>query len=186
MNHLVQGDECRIDVFDLNGRLLGQVDFVNNRPMPYDDNGHGTHVSGTIDARGDDGAGVAGVTWSSSLLPLKALNSAGSGSDWQIAQAMSYAADRGARVVNMSLGGSGWSQAIADAITSHPGTLYVVAAGNSGANVDTSSFFPCNVRAPNEICVAATDSADALASFSNYGATSVDLAAPGVNVLAMA
>ena len=99
-----------------------------------------------------------------------------------MADAFTYAADKGARVVNASLGGSGDSQAISDAIGTHPNTLFVVAAGNDGQNNDTTPTYPCNNTWTNVICVAATDSTDTLGSFSNYGAASVDLAAPGVDI----
>ncbi|HEU4976077.1 MAG TPA: S8 family serine peptidase [Baekduia sp.] len=157
-------------------------DFVDGDNTPWDLNDHGTHVAGTIAARGNNGIGIAGVAWTASIMPVRALDASGSGTDADIAQAMDYAADNGARVVNLSLGGPGWSQAMSDAITGHPGTLFVVAAGNESSDDDTTPSYPCSYTAANVVCVAATDSRDALASFSNYGATSVDLAAPGVGI----
>jgi Subtilase family len=167
----------------------GAVDDVHgwnaltNTGNVADDVGHGSHVAGTIGARGDDGFGVAGVTWNATLLPVKVLGADGSGTDLGVAQGLAYAASHGARVVSASLGGSGWSQVIADTVHAYPNTLFVFAAGNNAANVDAAPFFPCTVHAANSICVAATDASDVLASFSNFGATNVDLAAPGVNVL---
>jgi subtilisin family serine protease len=167
----------------------GAVDDVHgwnalvNSGNVTDDVGHGSHVAGTIGARGDDGFGVAGVTWNARLMPVKVLGADGSGSDVGVAQGLAYAASHGARIVSASLGGTGWSQVVADTVHAYPGTLFVFAAGNAATNVDAAPFFPCTVHAANSICVAATDASDALASFSNYGATNVDLAAPGVNVL---
>jgi subtilisin family serine protease len=158
-------------------------DFAAGDNNPADTFGHGTHVTGTIGARGNDGRGTAGVAWSAGLLPLRALNDQGWGSSLDIADAMAYAARRGARVVNVSLGGAGHSQAMLDAICGAPDTLFVVAAGNDGTNVDQEPFYPCAYAAANVICVAATDARDALASFSNRGAGAVDLAAPGAQIL---
>ena len=157
-------------------------DFVDgdNNPWDYDD--HGTHVAGTIAARGNNGVGVTGVAWQASIMPVRALDALGTGSNADIADAFTYAAANGARVVNASLGGAGRSQAMSDAITNNPNTLFVVAAGNDGTDNDTTPRYPCNYTAANLICVAATDNTDALASFSNYGASSVDLAAPGVDI----
>jgi subtilisin family serine protease len=157
-------------------------DWVSNDSDPSDENGHGTHVAGTIGARGNDGTGVAGVSWNTSLMPLRVLDSSGSGSIADVVAADSYAGAHGAAVVNESFGGSGFSQAEYDAIRSAPGTLFVVAAGNAGANDDTTPTYPCSYDLPNLICVAATDQHDALAGFSNYGATTVDLGAPGYRI----
>ncbi len=158
-------------------------DFVSGDNQPQDGNGHGTHVAGTIGARGNDGVGIAGVTWSTSLMALRILNNNGVGSVSAAISAYALAARDGARVVNASLGGAGYSQAEHDAIAAAPNTLFVVAAGNSSDNDDTSAEYPCDYDLPNLICVAASDHDDSLASFSNYGATTVDLAAPGVDVL---
>jgi thermitase len=157
-------------------------DFVDDDDNPWDYDGHGTHVAGTIAARGDNGVGVTGVAWQASIMPIRVLDALGYGSNADITDAFTYAADSGAKVVNASLSGEARSQALSDAITNHPDTLFVVAAGNDGENNETSSVYPCNFTAANLICVAATDNDDTLAGFSNYGATSVDLAAPGVDV----
>jgi subtilisin family serine protease len=163
-------------------------DFIGNDADPRDLNGHGTHVAGTIGAEGNNGAGVTGVNWDVSLMPVRVLNAGGSGSNAAVTDGFDYAGDEGAQVVNASLGGGGFSQAMSDAITSHPDTLYVVAAGNGGADGigDDNELvpqFPCNYTAANMICVAATTQSDALAGFSNFGTTSVDLGAPGTNIL---
>ncbi|HEY6594358.1 MAG TPA: S8 family serine peptidase [Asanoa sp.] len=162
-------------------------DFVGDSNDPWDYDDHGTHVAGTIAARGNNGVGVTGVAWQASIMPARALNALGSGSNADIADAFTYAAANGAKVVNASLGGPAQSQAISDAITDHPNTLFVVAAGNGGADGigddnDVTPTYPCNYTAANLLCVGATDNNDSLANFSNYGATSVDLAAPGVDI----
>ena len=171
---------------DGNGRIddIRGWDFVANDNDPFDLNLHGTHVAGTIGAQGNNTFGVAGVNWDVSLMALRVLNNAGSGTNAAITAAFNYAGDNGADVVNVSLGGPGSSQSMRDAIAGAPNTLFVVAAGNEGSNNDSgfSPNFPCNYTTANNICVAATNSNDALAGFSNRGATSVDLAAPGRSI----
>jgi subtilisin family serine protease len=171
---------------DSNGRIddIRGWDFVANDNDPFDLNLHGTHVAGTIGAQGNNNFGVAGVNWDVSLMALRVLNNAGFGTNAAITAAFNYAGDNGADVVNASLGGPGSSQSIRDAIAGAPNTLFVVAAGNEGSNNDAAFTpnFPCNYTTANNICVAATSSKDALAGFSNRGATSVDLAAPGRHI----
>ena len=160
-------------------------DFADEDSDPRDFGGHGTHVAGTIAAAGNNGSGVAGVSWSARLMAVRGLGPTG-GSDADIANAFEYAADNGARVVNASLGGPGASLTLHAPIQNHPETLFVVAAGNSATNNDpirSASEYPCSFPDANVICVAATNQGDGLASFSNFGGTSVDLGAPGVNVL---
>jgi subtilisin family serine protease len=157
-------------------------DFAGGDANPADTNGHGTHVAGTVAARGDDGRGVAGVAWQASLLPLRALGDDGSGSVSDAIRAYDYAARAGARIVNLSLGGGSFSRAERDAIAANPGVLFVAAAGNDGANNDLTGSYPCNHDLANVVCVAASDRSDRLASFSNFGARTVDLAAPGVAI----
>ena len=158
-------------------------DWVDDDRTPNDENAHGTHVSGTIGARGDNGQGVAGVNWQAGLMPLRVLGADGVGWASDIAAGFRYAAENGARVVNASLGGSAASQTLLDAIQEHPDTLFVVAAGNATRDNDATPTYPCAFSSPNIICVAASDDGDGLASFSNYGATSVDLAAPGTAIV---
>jgi thermitase len=142
--------------------------------------GHGTHVSGIIAAQANNSIGVVGVAPEATVLPLRVFSSGGGAYDSRIAQAFNYAGDLGLRVVNASLGGEGPSQTLSNAIGMHPNTLYVTAAGNDGR--DARLVSPCNVPQPNVICVGASDYNDQRARFSNYGATSVDLFAPGVDI----
>ena len=180
---------CRTDGIDNDGN--GYVDdwhgwdFKNDDNDPFDDNGHGTHVAGTIGAGGDNGQGVAGVNWTVKIMPLKFLGADGSGAASDAAEAVLYATSMGAVVTNNSWGGSDYSQALADAIANADagGSLFVAAAGNSFANTDTTPNYPSGYSAPNIISVAATDQGDARAWFSNYGLRSVDLGAPGTNIL---
>jgi thermitase len=144
--------------------------------------GHGTHVSGIIAARANNSIGVVGVAPEAKVLPLRAFDSQGRALDSWLAQAFDYAGDLGLRVVNASLGGEAVDagQTLRNAIAEHPNTLYVTAAGNDGR--DARLVSPCNVPQPNVVCVGASDYNDRRAQFSNYGATSVDLFAPGVDI----
>ncbi|MDP9491856.1 MAG: S8 family serine peptidase, partial [Actinomycetota bacterium] len=159
-------------------------DWVNNDNNPQDDNDHGTHVSGTIGGVGNNGVGVAGVNWNVRIMALKFLNGAGDGDLADAVEAVRYATAMGARVTNNSWSGGGFSQAMFDAIAEADsrGSLFVAAAGNSAFDNDLLPTYPASYDVPNVIAVAATDQRDGLASFSNTGAASVDLGAPGVNV----
>jgi subtilisin family serine protease len=155
---------------------------------PSDAHGHGSHVAGTIGASGNNAAGVTGVNWRTKIMPVKVLNDSGVGSDAAIAAGFTYAARNGAKIVNASLGGPGSSPVLEDAVAQSPDTLFVVAAGNGDEDGladdnDVTPVAPCNIDSPNVVCVAATDGRDALTGFSNYGAESVDLAAPGMSIL---
>ena len=162
---------------------------------PMDDNNHGTHVSGTIGAVGNNGVGVAGVNWVASIMGLKFLSANGSGSIADAVNAIEFAIQAKAafsstgganvRVLSNSWGGGGFSQALLDEINKANANdmLFVAAAGNAASNNDVSPSYPANYNAANVVAVAATDNRDQLASFSNYGATMVDLAAPNVSIL---
>jgi subtilisin family serine protease len=165
-------------------------DFVNNDSNPMDDNGHGTHVSGTIAGVGNNGVGVTGVSWGAKVMGLKFLNSGGSGSTAGAIAALNYATmmktTKGInlKATNNSWGGGGFSSTLQTAIqnNANAGMLFIAAAGNSGVNSDLLPQYPAAYPVDNIISVAATDHKDALASFSNFGAASVDLGAPGVSV----
>jgi len=160
-------------------------DFVGSDRRPVDDHGHGSHVAGTIAARRGDARGVAGVSRRARIMPLKVLDAEGYGYLSDLVKAYRYASTKRARVVNLSLAGGEHSRAERDAIAASPGTLFVVAAGNNGANNDRSlsAEYPCSYPMANVLCVAASTPRDRLASFSNFGRSSVDLAAPGTHIL---
>ena len=157
-------------------------DFVNNDSDPMDDNGHGTHVAGTIGAVGNNGIGVTGVAWTASIMPLKLLDQSGSGSLSDAIKAIQYARVNGAKIINASWGGGGFSSALQSAITQFitSGGLFVAAAGNEATNNDVTPSYPANYQ--GVISVGASTRTDTRASFSNYG-TSVDVFAPGQSIL---
>lgn len=163
---------------DLSGKVVLQWDFAYDDSVPEDTNGHGTHTAGTVGARTNNGVGVASIGWNTSLMIGKVLNNSGSGAYSDIADGIYWAAANGAKVINMSLGGSGGSSTLLNAVNSawSSGLVIVAAAGNNG---NTAPSYPAYYA--NCIAVAATDSSDRRASFSNYGSW-VDCAAPGVNI----
>jgi serine protease len=157
---------------------------------PLDDNAHGTHCSGTIGAVGNNGVGVAGVNWEVTIMGLKFLGAGGSGTLDDAIEAINYAVGQknagvNLRVLSNSWSGGGFSQALLDAISAANDVdiLFVAAAGNSGSDNDVTPTFPANYEAANVVSVAATDHNDQKAGFSCFGATTVDLGAPGVDVL---
>ncbi len=160
-------------------------DFVNNDNNPFDDNNHGTHVSGSAGAVGNNSEGVAGVSWQVSIVPLKFLDANGSGSTADAVEAIIYGTNLGAKILSNSWGGGGRSQTLEDAIrfANNNGVLFVAAAGNESANNDNAPSFPANYEVENVISVAANTRNDRLAGFSNFGATTVHLAAPGDQIL---
>ncbi len=171
----------------------GLVDDVNGWDFHNDDNSvyneedgdeHGTHVAGTVAAEGDNEVGVTGVNWQAQIMPLKFLGPSG-GFTSNAVKAIDYAVDNGATISNNSWGGGGRSQALQDAITraGEAGHLFVAAAGNAGNDNDANPFYPASYDNENIVSVAATDSNDQIASFSNFGQNSVDLGAPGVRIV---
>ena len=165
-------------------------DFASGNANPADSGYHGTHVAGTVGAVGDNQAGVIGVNERARLLPLKVSTDGNSITSSAAISALEYATalkNRGVNIValNASYGGGGFSTAENAAIQAagDAGILLCVAAGNSSANNDTTPTYPASYRLPNIIVVAATDQNDALASYSNFGSSSVDIAAPGSNIL---
>lgn len=159
-------------------------DFAYDDNDPADGDGHGTHVSGIIAAVNGNGVGTSGVAPDAKVMVIKALDDNADGSVSDVADALDYAGDMGLKVVNVSLGVLAAAPALTEAMASHPGTMYVVAAGNDGVNLDVATYFPCEAPAPNVVCVGASNASDLRASFSNYGASAVDLFAPGTLVLA--
>ena len=158
-------------------------DTIDGDSDPRDLEEHGTHVAGTIGAQGNNALGITGVAQDTRIMPIRVLKPQVGGTAAALVEGFDYAGDMGADIVNASLSGQGTVQSVQDVVEAHPDTLYVSAAGNDNTNVDGGATrWPCNVTAPNMICVAATDQSDNRASFSNYGATSVDLGAPGTNV----
>lgn len=162
-------------------------DFFHNNNSVYDrgdGDEHGTHVAGTIAAQGNNGIGVTGVNWHARIMPLKFIGASYGTSSGAI-KAIDYAIKKGVKISNNSYGGAGYEPAMRDAVAraNKAGLLFVAAAGNKGVNNDTKPDYPSSYDLPNVISVAATGAKDGLASFSNYGAKTVDVAAPGVNIL---
>src|SRR5215212_511269 len=170
-----------LDHPDLASRLLPGHDFVNNDAVAQDDEGHGTMVAGIAGAATDNGIGIAGAAWNASILPVKVLDSTGAGSDFDIADGITWAADNGAKVINLSLGAPGSSITLYDAVeyARRKGAVVVAAAGNDGAPI---------VNAPGgyaDLAVGATDGAGDAAWFSTSGYW-VDLSAPGIDITSTA
>jgi len=163
-------------------------DFAYNDNDPMDVHGHGTHVSGTIAAKGNNSVGVTGVAWNAKIMPLKFLNDIGSGRTSNAILALNYATANGIKITNNSWGGGPDSQGLRDAINSagQQGALFIAAAGNGSQNTDITPLYPASYNLSNIISVASTDHNDALSIFnnggSNYGLTSVDLGAPGSDI----
>lgn len=169
---------------------LRGFDADKNASDPMDDNGHGTHCAGIIGAEGNNGIGVAGINWNVKIMPLKFLGRGGFGSTKNAIEAINYAIDRkkngvNIRVINASWGSTQKSKALEDAIRAagDAGILFVAAAGNSSTDNDKRGHYPSNYDLPNVISVAALDRSDMLASFSNFGAKTVHVAAPGREIL---
>ncbi len=184
---LTQGEGVKVAVIDtgvdaghpdLAGRVLPGYDLVNDDGDATDDHGHGTHVAGTIAALVNNGIDVGGVAPGAKIIPIKVLNASGQGYNADIANGVLEAANRGAKIINLSLGGTDNSETLRRAIADVQarGVVVVAAAGNDGVS---TPFYP----AANDgvIAVAAVDSARRKADFSNYG-DYIDIAAPGVNI----
>lgn len=160
---------------DLASKLVSGWDFVSNDPLPNDENGHGTHVAGIAAAITNNGIGVAGMAWGARIMPVRALNAAGEGYASQVASAIDWARNSGAKIINLSLGGPDGAATLQDAITRahNAGILVVAAMGNGGT---ATPYYPA--ANAHVMAVAATDQNDVRASYSNYG-THSDIAAPG-------
>jgi len=170
---------------DLTGRVRTDLGATCLYPSPCtagpatDDEGHGTHVAGIAGAATNNGIGVAGVAFSSPIIPVKVLDSTGSGYDSDVASGIVWAAQQGARVINLSIGGA-YSQTICNAVSAAEqtyGALIVAAAGN-----ESSSAPSAPAACPGAVGVAATDDLDSPAYFSNYGSPDVFVSAPGVHI----
>ena len=167
--------------WDFTGTGLG-TKFVNGDNNPQDGDGHGTHVAGTIAGKGNNGIGVTGVVWGAKIVPLKFLGDDGSGSTANAILAVDYCRINGIKLSNNSWGGGGSSTALRTAISNAGAAdhLFVAAAGNSSLNIDgLLKSYPASYNLANQINVAATTATGTMASFSNYGRTSVHVGAPG-------
>jgi len=165
------------------------ADFVDNDDDPMDQNGHGTHVAGIIGASGNNSTGISGVCWKASIMAVRVLDAAGEGTTASLTQGINFAVSRGAKVINMSIGGTSYDPLLAAAIANAQANdvAVIAAAGNDAANIDGGAAeYPCAFTHPNLLCVTALDQTFALAAFANYGASSVDVGAPGTNILSAA
>lgn len=160
-------------------------DFSSDDNNPMDDHSHGTHVAGTIGAKGDNGIGVVGVNWSVKMVPIKVFSASGDTSTDILIRGIDYATKLGGiTATNNSWGGGAFSDAMVAAIQRHAdaGIIFVAAAGNESNNNDVTPSYPATYDLPNIISVAATNRRDELSSFSNYGARTVTIAAPGEDI----
>ena len=171
---------------------LGEIDDVrgynalDNDGDPMDENGHGTHCAGIIGAEGGNNEGITGVNWTVKIMPLKFMDATGSGTTKDAIEAINYVIDRknagvNVRIISASWGSTERSRALEDVIRKayEEDILFVAASGNSSVDTDTNPHYPSSYNVGNVISVAALDRNDQLASFSNYGAKSVHIAAPG-------
>lgn len=165
---------------DIAGKTVsGGWDYANNDADPSDDNGHGTHVAATASGATNNSVGIAGVGWNTRILPIKVLDASGNGTYGWIISGIDRARLQGAKVINMSLGGSAPSSSLEAAVNAawNAGIVLAAAAGNGGS---TQQIYPAAYT--NCIAVAASDQNDFRAGFSQYGSSWVDVAAPGVNI----
>lgn len=176
---------------DSNGYIddIFGADTINNDGDPWDDHFgyHGTHVSGTIGAEGDNSLGVTGVAWTTEIMSVKIFSSSGSTTNCAITDGLDYARTEGATVVNASWSGGPYNPDLEDAIDrlASAGIAFVNAAGNNNTNHDVFKRYPQGYNNYNQITVAASNGSDAKASFSDYGKWSVDLAAPGDDIFSL-
>jgi subtilisin family serine protease len=180
----------------------GEAPSIDGNPTDDDllSGGHGVHTAGTIGAEGDNGVGITGVAQDARLMPLRVCSRFAATEDSRcpnsaIVAAINYAGTKGARVANMSLTSTAFSQVEVNALAANPTVLFVIAAGNDGVDNDSAAHYPCDFEPQtqasppvpgaidNVVCVAATNQADQLAGFSDWGASSVDLGAPGTEIL---
>lgn len=160
-------------------------DFVTESSEIKDEQGHGTAVAGIIAAEGNNGAGITGVMWRASLMSLRVLDNTGTGDVANAVEAVDYAVEHGAQVINLSWGTNGESMVLKDAIDRaiKRNVVVVCSAGNGGRDLETSPYYPASFDLKDLITVAATDNFDQPATWSNWGARQVTVAAPGVDIL---
>ncbi len=165
-------------------------DAITDSGDPMDENGHGTHCAGIIGADGNNGIGIAGINWRVKIMPLKFMSKGGFGSTKDAIEAINYVIDRkkagvNVRIISASWGSTQKSKALEDVIrkAGEEGILFVAASGNASSDADRYPHYPASYDLPNVISVAALNRKDELASFSNFGAKSVHLAAPGAEIL---
>ncbi len=170
---------------DANGNTIHGFNAITGSNDPMDDHSHGTHCSGSIAGVGDNGVGVVGVAWKARIQGVKFLSGAGGGTLADAIKAIDWATENGAQVMSNSWGGGGFSQTLYDSIARarDKGVLFVAAAGNDGSNTDSSPAYPASYDLDNIVSVAAGNNVDAMAYFSNFGQETVDLMAPGENIL---
>jgi subtilisin family serine protease len=184
------------DIAQYTDAELGTIDdtygfnAVNDNGDPMDQNGHGTHCAGIIGAEGGNQLGITGVNWKVEIMPLRFIDASGSGSTKDAIKAINYVIDRkragvNVRIISASWGSTMYSKALEDAIreAGKEGILFIAASGNASADADRSPHYPASYDLPNIISVAALTRNDQLASFSNYGAKRVHIAAPGAEIL---
>lgn len=196
-SNMWDGTSCVSDTGTALGSCNSGYDYVDNDTTPLDLAGHGTHVAGTIAAVGSNNKGTTGLCWTAKIMAVRVLDANGSGTTANIVKGVNFALRNGAKVINMSLGGSTFDTTFSNAIVTGGTTydaLFLVAAGNDGVDIKTSgtvtndNSYPCEYTASNLLCVAALDQAYSLASFSNkdtnatISSRSVDVGAPGTNI----
>ena len=184
-NEAEQNGKAGVDD-DQNGYVddIHGYNFVTKSGNLVDDNGHGSHCAGTIGGEGNDGRGVAGVAWNVRMMGVKFLSKEGSGTLDDAVKAIDYARIAGANIMSNSWGGGSYSKALEKAIqdANDAGILFIAAAGNSSNDNDANPSYPATYQIDNVVSVAAIDNKGELASFSNYGANTVHVAAPGVSI----
>ncbi len=181
------GSKANNGIDDDNNGFVDDIhgwNFAGKNNNSRDDNDHGSHCSGTIGSTGNNGVGIVGVNWRVSIMPVKFLDARGGGTLADAVSSIDYARMMHVNVMSNSWGGGGFSQALKDAIVEakNAGILFIAAAGNESNNNDSSPTYPAGYKEENVIAVAALDNQDRIASFSNFGAKTVHVAAPGVNV----
>lgn len=170
---------------DSEGNVIYGYNAINDQLDPMDDHSHGTHCAGTIAGVGNNGIGVTGVAWNAKIQGVKFLSGSGGGTLADAIKAIDWAADNGAQIMSNSWGGGGFSETLYESIqrTQEKGIIFIAAAGNDGSDTDARAAYPASYDLDNIVSVAAGNNINALASFSNYGRETVDLMAPGRNIL---